>query len=323
MTDREQDIVLCPGQGAQHVGMGKAWFDHCSAAREIFSSADRALGIDLSHLCFEGPEDVLNRTDIAQVAIYTTSVACFRALAQEGGAQPMAATAGLSLGEFTAMHLAGAFDFLTGLRLVHLRGQAMQDAAQSVPGGSGMVALVGADGPQAQQLCREARQRSGHPQTTVLVPANYNCPGQVVISGAKQACELALQVAAESGIKATSLRVAGAFHSPLMAPAAQRLAEALDRVAWNRPQVPVLSNVTAQPHDNQDFGQIKTQLVQQLVQPVCWTQSVQWLHKNVQGRFVELAPGKVLSGLMRRIDRQTQVANMAEPRSLDLVRNKS
>lgn len=304
-------ILLCPGQGAQHVGMGKAWREHSAAARAVFDQATGALGFDLARLCFDGPEDQLNRTDRAQVAIYTASVACHRALVEAGTVGGARLTAGLSLGEFTALHLAGAFDFLTGLELVKLRGRAMQDAAELSE--SGMVALVGADEAQAMALCEEALNDPENKGDEVLVPANFNCPGQVVVSGSLKACERAEAVADKMGIRSTQLAVAGAFHSPLMQPAADRLAEALDKANWSIPGVTVMSNVTAEPHEN-DVATIKQRLVDQLTSPVRWSQSMRYVLENHPGaRLVELAPGKVLSGLMRRIDRQAKVENFAEP----------
>jgi [acyl-carrier-protein] S-malonyltransferase len=311
-------IHLCPGQGAQHVGMARAWVNRSPAAARTFEQADKLLDIPLSRLCFEGPEDDLHRTDIGQAAIYVASVACFRALEEEGlldeppgvaagDDSKIAAAAGLSLGEFTALHLAGAMQFEDCLKLVRLRGQAMQDAAQATP--SGMVALVGADEVQATTLCYQASADCGG---SVIVPANYNCPGQVVISGAAKACERAIELAATMGLRATPLAVAGAFHSPLMAPAAERLAEALERTSLRPPSVPVVSNVTARPHEN-DVSSIRRRLLEQLTSPVRWAQSMQWLIGEQEGRFVELSPGKVLTGLMRRIDRKTNVLNLAVP----------
>lgn len=299
------NVVLCPGQGAQHPGMGKAWVQQSDAARRIFTQADQVLGFPLSQICFEGPEDQLERTDISQAAIYTTSVACFRALEEAGQLGRVEALAGLSLGEFTALHLAGAFDFPSGLRLVRLRGQAMQQAAQATPGG--MVALVGADESQADELCQQARG------SDVLVPANLNCPGQIVISGARDACQRALTLADQRGFKATALKVAGAFHSPLMQPAADKLAQALDDVAWEPLAAPVISNVTARPHNPADVASIKKLLVDQLTSPVRWSDSMMALTAQPWALFLELAPGKVLSGLMRRIDRRAVVKNFSEP----------
>jgi [acyl-carrier-protein] S-malonyltransferase len=299
------DILLCPGQGAQQVGMGQAWHERSEAAASAFAEADQQLGYALSATCFEGPAETLNRTDVAQVAIYVTSVAGYRALEAEGELNPMQAAAGLSLGEFTALHLAGAFDFAEGLELVRLRGEAMQQAAEQSE--SGMVALVGADEAQAQQLCDEARGNG------VLVPANFNCPGQVVVSGSKDACDRALEVAERMELRATPLNVAGAFHSPLMQPAADRLAEALEQVNWQTFETTVLSNVTGQPHDGHELTSIKQRLVEQLTNPVRWADDMQWAIEHLTGRYVELPPGKVLSGLMRRIDKKTKVQNFAEP----------
>ena len=308
IRNQKSDILLCPGQGAQHVGMGKAWADRFPVAAATFDEADKALGYPLSKLCFEGPEDELNKTDRAQVAIYVTSVACHRALKEDGKLGTMVAAAGLSLGEFTALHLGGAFDFLSGLRLVKLRGEAMQAAAEASP--SSMVALVGADEHQADELCKKTLATLGEGE--VLVPANYNCPGQIVISGSKAACDASLTVAGELGLRATPLKVAGAFHSPIMQPAADRLSEALDKTEWFGLHCPVLSNVTGTPHEG-EIDSIKKRLVEQLTSPVRWGSSIQWAIANLPGQFVELAPGKVLSGLMRRIDKATKVENHAEP----------
>ncbi|HYD00560.1 MAG TPA: ACP S-malonyltransferase, partial [Phycisphaerales bacterium] len=250
-------VILCPGQGAQAVGMGKAWHDTSAEARAVFAEADRALqgrlpdGAKLSELCFNGPVEVLNRTDVSQPAIYTCSVAAWRGMLARWGAANavetgVAATAGLSLGEYTALHIAGVFSFLDGLELVTLRGRAMQDAAEAVA--SGMVALIGATEEQAVAVCDQARGGE------VLVPANFNAPGQVVISGSKGACERSVAVATGMGLRATPLAVAGAFHSPIMAPAADRLKTALDATTMHEPAegpggpIVVVSNVTAKPH---------------------------------------------------------------------------
>lgn len=312
MSDQTNNprIVLCPGQGAQHVGMGKAWAERFAVAADTFKQADDLLGVGLSKLCFEGPDDELNRTDNAQAAIYVTSVACCRALSEQGEVDSVAATAGLSLGEFTALHLAGAFDFASGLKLVRLRGQAMQQAAEASNGG--MVALVGADEHQADELCKKTLASQGLADDSVLTPANFNCPGQIVISGSADACEAALKVAEEMGLRAQPLKVAGAFHSSLMQPAAEKLAEALKQTEWDGLRCPVLSNVTAGPHDG-DVKVIQQRLVEQLTSPVRWSASMEWAIANLPGEFIELAPGKVLAGLMRRIDRGTKVINFAEP----------
>ncbi|WP_428389899.1 ACP S-malonyltransferase [Mucisphaera sp.] len=309
-TDASPSLIalLCPGQGAQHVGMAKAWCEKSQAARDTFERANDLLGYDLTTLCFDGPEDQLARTDRAQPAIYTASVASYRGLLEAGEINPdhIAMTAGLSLGEFTALHLAGALSFEDGLRLVDLRGKAMQDAAEAAD--SSMVAITGdADEATINELCDKARGDG------VLVPANFNSPMQVVISGSRDACDRAVSVASEMGLKPTPLVVAGAFHSPLMAPAAERLSEALEQVSWSMPTRPVLSNVTGKPHDA-DAASIRQKLVDQLTSPVRWSQSMQLAAERYSSsQFIELAPGKVLSGLMKRIDRSIKVQNHAQP----------
>lgn len=300
-------ILLCPGQGAQAVGMGKAWFDASPAAQALYAEAAQVLGFDLAKLSFEGPAEVLNKTDSAQAAIYTASVAAYRGLVEKGllKAADIQATAGLSLGEFTALHLAGAFSFADGLALVRLRGQAMQAAAEA---GSGtMVALTG-DGIEAAAagLCDQARQGG------ILVPANYNSPMQMVASGDPQACARVAEAAGAAGFKATPLTVAGAFHSDLMKPAAEKLAAALEQTAWNLPSASVLSNVSGVAHPG-DIAAIKQSLIAQLTSPVRWSQSMQWAAANLPGRYVELAPGKVLSGLMRRTVKELKVENFDAP----------
>ena len=302
----ENTVILCPGQGAQHVGMGKVWAESEPAAAQTFDRADDVLGLRLSDLCFRGPEGRVHRTDIAQAAIYVTSVACVRALEARGvlDLAKLSAAAGLSLGEYTALHLAGVLSFEDGLRLVAQRGRFMQEAAEASD--SGMVALIGASEEQANALCETARGDG------VLVPANFNCPGQIVISGSSDACGRALTQAEKMGLRATSLTVAGAFHSPLMQPAADRMREALEKIAFKPPAVAVLSNVTGGPHGS-DVAEIKRLLVRQITEPVRWEQNVRWLIANVKGRYIEPAPGKVLSGLMRRIDRAVKIENFAEP----------
>lgn len=298
--------------------MGKAWADRSPEARAAFDEADRILGsrlgLPLSTLCFEGPAERLNQTDASQPALYVAGVACWRALLAEWGAgagpveAALVAAAGLSLGEYTALHVAGAFDFATGLELVALRGQAMQAAAVSVP--SGMVALIGADEQQAQAVCE--RSLKGLPPSEVLVCANFNAPGQIVISGSKAACERAAAAdgpAAAMGLRATALTVAGAFHSPIMAPAAERLREALARASIKAPACEVSSNVTGEPH-GADVAGIRQKLVDQLTSPVRWAQGCASLAARFPAtgtEYHELAPGKTLAGLYRRIDKSVKV----------------
>lgn len=303
--------ILCPGQGAQHVGMAQAWAQASPAAKATFDAADAIFGAassgaSLSEVCFNGPEETVHRTNYAQPAIYTASIASIRGLVEtnELNLDDVTAVAGLSLGEYTALHLAGVFSFEDGLNLVIKRGRFMQEAAEASD--SSMVALIGADEDQANALCDAARAGD------ILVPANFNCPGQIVISGSTAACQRSLDEAEKLGLRATALSVAGAFHSPFMDPAAARMREALDAVEFQSPALPVLSNVTGQPH-SQDTSEIKDRLVQQITGAVRWEQNVRWLLENKPGRFIEPAPGKVLSGLMRRIDRKTKVQNHANP----------
>jgi [acyl-carrier-protein] S-malonyltransferase len=311
-----KNIILCPGQGAQAVGMSKLWSETSDAARTIFERADAtlgdSLGTPLSKLCFEGPADVLNRTDVSQPAIYTASVACFAGwLDAENITKSelsIGATAGLSLGEYTALHLADAFSFEDGLKLVALRGRAMQDAAEAIE--SSMVALIGADEESANTVCDKAREGD------VLVAANFNAPGQVVISGGAAACDRAETVASDMGLRATRLSVAGAFHSPIMEPAADRLAEALAATQISAPTCTVMSNVTAQPHTS-DGDDIRQRLVDQLTMPVRWANCCEHLVKTHEdASFHELAPGKTLAGMMRRIDRGTKVIGHNEPEAV-------
>ncbi len=302
-------LILCPGQGAQAVGMGKAWHDASEAARAVFAEADavlgESLGRPLSEICFEGPAETVNRTDVAQPAIYTTSVACFRALEEQGGPIDVAATAGLSLGEYTALHLGGVFSFTDGLRLVALRGKLMQEASDAAE--SGMVALIGVDEAQADEVCEKARAGE------ILVPANYNSPGQVVLSGHTVACQRAAEAAQEMGFRATLLKVAGAFHSPLMQSAADGMGAALGKVEFAAPRVTVWSNVTGKPHDGTDVELLRQRLVQQIVNPVKWAQSCLSMPMDDTIAYHELAPGTVLKGLMRRIDRKRKVTTHDTP----------
>jgi [acyl-carrier-protein] S-malonyltransferase len=300
--------ILCPGQGAQVVGMGKSLADAFPVAKSLFEQADRVLGFSLSDLCFSGPEERLNQTDISQPAIYVTSIASFRAAEEQGviDSKDVAAYAGLSLGEYTALHLGGAFGFEEGLKLVAARGRYMQEAAVASP--SGMVAIIGADEAAVDKICNEAAGGE------VLVPANYNTPGQIVISGTKSACERAAKACEAVGLKASILKVAGAFHSPLMQPGADKMAGELERVALASTKVTVYSNVTAQPHG--DAGSIKRLLVDQVVSPVQWEKTMKTLLADEGARFVELAPGRTLAGLAKRISRRTPIQSMDTPESI-------
>jgi len=306
-------IFLCPGQGAQSVGMAKAWTQSSPAAKAVFDEADAilgdTLGAPLSTLCFEGPAETLNRTDVSQPAIYTASIASYRALLETHGNFSIAATAGLSLGEYTALCIAGAFSFADGLKLVALRGRAMQDAAEAVP--SSMVALIGADEAKANALCDAAREND------ILVAANFNAPGQVVISGSATACDRAEILAPDHALRATRLQVAGAFHSPIMQPAADRLREALANTPIDTPVCPVMSNVTGAAHDSDLKSapdSIRERLVAQLTSPVRWAANCEQLATaHPDADWHELAPGKSLTGMMRRINKAIKPTTHDQP----------
>jgi [acyl-carrier-protein] S-malonyltransferase len=302
--------ILCPGQGAQAIGMGKDFYDASPLARDIFDHANQVLGFDLTGACFNGPEERLNQTDVSQPALYVAGIASYVVSGEMGtfSADSVTAYAGLSLGEYTALRLAGVFSFEDGLKLVQKRGQYMQEAAVAMP--SGMVAIMGADETQVRDLCGKAATGG-----EVLVPANFNAPGQIVVSGSKSACERALPLAEAAGFKAMALKVAGAFHSPLMQPAADRMSAELAKVEFSRPKKPVYSNVTAAPHG--DPASIKKLLVDQIVNPVRWDQTMTTLIADggADARFVELTPGRTLAGLAKRINRRLPVENVAPPKA--------
>jgi [acyl-carrier-protein] S-malonyltransferase len=298
-------FILCPGQGAQVVGMGKDFYDSSPLAKQTFEIANGVLGFDIASLCFNGPEEKLNQTDISQPAIYTNSVAAYRAGVEAGVINPTEVTAyaGLSLGEYTALYLGGVFTFEDGLRLVAARGRYMQEAAVATP--SGMVALLGADEATAQKLCNE------NANGEVLVPANYNAPGQIVVSGSKAACERVLKAAEAAGLKASALKVAGAFHSPLMQSGADKMRTELNAASFSAPTTTVYSNVTAEPHG--DPASIKDLLVKQIVSPVRWEQTMKTLITagGDGARFVELAPNRHLAGLAKRINRRLPIESLS------------
>jgi len=286
--------------------MGKDFYDRFGVAARIYETADKALGFSLSRLCFEGPEEQLNKTDVAQLAIFVTSVAIFETLLELGKAKAPDYAAGLSLGEYTALHLAGVFTFEDALKIVKARGQLMQAAAEAGP--STMLALIGADEPTANDICDMAREGD------ILVPANFNTPGQIVLSGAIAACERAAKAAETKGVRGMPLKVAGAFHSPLMQSAADQMAQVLAGVPFYPPKVPVISNVTAKPHDGGDS--IKQLLVQQIVAPVRWYQSIETLRAAGVDKWIEVGPGRSLTGMMRKIDRKAAMETYATAEGL-------
>jgi [acyl-carrier-protein] S-malonyltransferase len=287
---------LFPGQGAQHVGMGRTIAEKLPAARQLYEQADEILGFRLSRLCFEGPASELDTTAVSQPAIFVTSLAALELLKAENpqAVESCAVTAGLSLGEYTALVFAGALSFADGLRVVKQRGEAMQQASDATP--SGMVSVLLLDREKVESI-RERASAVGY-----LEIANYLCPGNLALSGEKAACEKAAEIAtAESG-KAVPLAVAGAFHTKLMQPADSRLAEALAAVSIARPRIPVISNVDAQSHDDPET--IRENLVRQVVSPVRWEDSMRSMLAQGVNEFFEIGPGRVLRGLLKRIDRK-------------------
>lgn len=288
---------LFPGQGAQVVGMGRDVYEKNPSARRIFDAAERVTQLPLTQICFEGPEDRLGRTDISQPAIFTVSAAmlqCMRAHIPTAQFPSPHYAAGLSLGEYTALYAAGAMDFETGVKLVARRGELMQQAAAARP--SGMVCVLGIDEHRADELVAAASAGQ------ILTCANFNCPGQVVLSGQIEACQRAAELAQDFGASgAVQLKVAGAFHSELMAPVAEQFAAALQTAQIKTPDLPVLSNVDAKPHSEPEG--IKDKLLKQLTSPVRWAECMEGLIADGVDTFYEIGPGRVLAGLLRRIDR--------------------
>lgn len=298
-----QEAAIFPGQGAQSVGMAKDVVDAYSVAADTFQQADEILGFDLSRICFEGPEERLGATDIQQPAILTASVALYRAASDAGmiSDSQFSAMAGLSLGEYTALHLAGSLSFQDALKLVYRRGQLMQAACEASE--SGMVSIIGVGPDVVQEIC-DAVHEHGY-----IAPANYNCPGQVVVSGEKAACEAAYAKSESFGAKAVPLNVAGAFHSELMKPAADALREELASTEFAVPKVRVIANFDVKYHDKAD--EIRASLYHQVFGPVRWQACVEQLIADGVTRVYEIGPGKVLSGLMRKIDRSVKAVNVS------------
>ena len=288
---------LFPGQGAQVVGMGKALYDSLPEARTLFDRADEILGYSLTDLCFNGPIEQLSTTVISQPALFVTSLAALESLKKTNPevVEACSCAAGLSLGEYTALACAGALSFEDGLRLVAERGKAMQAAADATP--SGMVSLLSAEIPVVEELCEKAREGE------ILQIANLLCPGNTVVSGTKAACERVVKLAEETGsARPIALAVAGAFHTPIMRPADERLAEVLAGVQITAPKFPVISNVDAEAHNDPD--EIRAILVRQILSPVQWETTIRKLIADGYDSFWEIGPGRVLRGLMKRIDRK-------------------
>lgn len=288
--------LVFPGQGAQYPGMGKSLYEESAEARELFAKANDILGFDIATIMFEGPAEELVRTSVTQPAIYIHSVI---SAIVHGAIDDAGMTAGHSLGEFSALAAAGAISFEDGLRLVAVRANAMQKACDQEE--STMAAILGLEDGQVEEICAKVDG---------VVPANYNTVGQLVISGSKEGIAQAIELAQEAGARrALELSVNGAFHSPFMEPARLELAEGIEATEVQDARIPVFQNVTAQAHT--DAAEIKANLLKQLTAPVRWTQTVQNMLAAGATEFVESGPGKVLSGLVKKVDRTIPVSQIS------------
>lgn len=298
---------LFPGQGAQSIGMGQKLAEEVPAARDLFDRATNVLGYDLLEVCTNGPAEKLNSTEHSQPALFVTSLAAVESLRATSPdiVDACGVTAGLSLGEYTAMVFAGVMDFETGLKVVQRRGQAMQAASDAAE--SGMVSVLGLETEQVAELCDIARGQGEKGE--VLQIANYLCPGNIACSGHKTACERLGKLATEAGaMKVIPLAVAGAFHTPIMQSAVSQLEEVLANATVSDSRIPIISNVDAQPHKNGE--EMREILIRQVVSPVLWEESMRRLIDDGVTGFYELGPGRVLRGLLRRINRQLSVENV-------------
>ena len=287
---------LFPGQGSQFIGMGKDHYDSNPEFAEYVNQANEVLGIDLKSIMFEGPEETLKQTEYTQPAIFLHSVALFKTL----GANPDM-VAGHSLGEFSALVACGAVRFEDALKIVRRRGELMQQAGTQNPGT--MAAIIGMEDAAVENVCDEATKATGKE----VIAANYNCPGQLVISGYVEAVEKAVELAKEQGARmAMMLPVSGAFHSSLMQPALDGLREQLENLEINKPACPIYSNYTAKP--TTDPEEIRSNLLDQLLNPVRWTQTLVNMMEDGANSFVEVGPGKVLQGLVKRTNRKAETS---------------
>jgi [acyl-carrier-protein] S-malonyltransferase len=294
---------LFPGQGAQSVGMGKQLYDSLPAARQLFDEASEILGYNLAAICFQGPAERLNSTAVSQPAIYVASLAALAGLRERepDTETSCVAAAGLSLGEYTALAFVGSLSFQDGLRVVQRRGEAMQAASDANP--SGMLSVLGLEQPVIEELCANARRLG------VMQVANLLCQGNIVVSGNQAACAEMERLVQEKGGRTVRLAVAGAFHTDLMKPADQSLASVLAGIQIQAPRVPVWSNVDAAPHT--DPEEIRGLLVRQVLQPVLWEQTMRNLLSDGVDRFVEIGPGRVLAGLLKRVQRKVECRNVS------------
>ena len=299
---------IFPGQGSQYVGMGKELFENFSVAKQIFQEAEDTLHFSVSALCFKGPEETLKLTENTQPAILTTSIGALKVLEAEKGMTPQF-VAGHSLGEYSALVASVALTFSEAVKTVRLRGKFMQEA---VPAGEGaMAAVLGMERDQIEKLCEEIS--SGE----VLAPANFNCPGQIVIAGHSKAVERAIDRVKQEGKKAVLLPVSAPFHSPLMKPAGERLEKALEQISVSDLKIPVVTNVEAEVNTSKD--RVIGLLVAQVSSPVRWEESMRKMIGKGVEQVLEIGPGKVLSGLMKRIDNRIETRNLEDLQTLKKI----
>lgn len=298
-----------PGQGSQYIGMGKELCLNYPEAASVFDRADKALGFPLSRLCFEGPEEELNKTANTQPAVLTASIACLEVFKKEGAPSP-SAVAGHSLGEYTALVAAGSISFEDAVRIVRKRGQYMQEA---VPlGTGGMAAVIGLSADAVVEVCRKASEEG------IVEVANLNCPGQVVIAGDLAGLKAASKLAREAGARRLiTLPVSAPFHSSLMAPAGEKLAKELENISIQSPGIPVVANADASfVHTG---SEVKDSLIRQVYSPVRWEESIRLLLSGGFDTFIEIGPNKVLSGLIKKICREASICNVEDLKSLEKV----
>lgn len=296
---------IFPGQGSQYVGMGREIYRISPQAKSIFDKADKILGFSLTKLCFDGPQEELKATINCQPAIFTLSIASLEAFKSNPKSKNLKPkfTAGLSLGEYSALVASGVFSFEDGLKIVRQRAEYMEEDAKSTPGK--MAAVLGMDVNKVKEICKDC----------ATYVANLNCPGQIVVSGKSADIDKTVEAVKTQGFKAVVLEVSGAFHSYYMNPAGKKLSALLDKVKINLPQVPVVSNVTAKPEATVD--EIKANLVRQVSSSVLWEESARYMAAQGIREFLEIGPGQVLKGMLKRIDPNLKVYNLEKPQDIE------